>query len=360
MQKKVGNGILLKIIDEIPPVDKDAGNDIRSYLNTLTKPQGSLGRLEELVIQLGEITGSRFPEVSPPGIIVFAADHGIVSEGVSAYPQEVTSQMVDNFLHGGAAINVLAKQIGAKLEIVDIGVASTIETEGVISRKVRNGTENFLKKDAMSKEEALTAIGAGIEISEQFIDDGVKYLILGEMGIGNTTSSSAILAALSQVDIHEVVDAGAGISAEQMIHKQRIIKQAIFNRNPNPEDPLDVLVKVGGLEIAGKVGAILGAAIHRKPVLIDGFISTVAALLAYKLSPHVKDYMIIGHQSEERGHKLALDMLQMKPILNLNLRLGEGTGAALAFPILESSTKILKEMATFSSAGVAGAKQPSE
>ncbi|MFA9558478.1 nicotinate-nucleotide--dimethylbenzimidazole phosphoribosyltransferase [Evansella sp. AB-rgal1] len=339
-------------IEAIRPVDKTVGNDVQAYLHTLTKPIGSLGMLESLAVQLGEITSNKFPEVSPPGIIVFAADHGIADEGVSAYPKEVTAQMVHNFLQGGAAINVLAKQIGAMFQIVDIGVSTFIESENLVNRKIRNGTGNFLYEDAMSRKEAIDAIEVGIDVATKLIQDGAKCIIPGEMGIGNTTSSSAILAILSQEDISMIVGSGTGITEEQRKYKEKVIQNSITSREPNREDVMDVLAKVGGLEIAGMTGAILGAASKKTPILIDGFISTIAALVAVKLCEHVKDYLIIGHQSEERGHQIALEMLECKPILNLQLRLGEGTGAALAFPLLKASVNILQEMATFSSAGV--------
>ncbi|MDQ0256349.1 nicotinate-nucleotide--dimethylbenzimidazole phosphoribosyltransferase [Evansella vedderi] len=341
-----------KTIEAIAPVDKGIGNDVQAYLNTLTKPKGSLGRLESLAVQLGEITSHHFPVVSPPGIIVFAADHGIADEGVSAYPKEVTSQMVHNFLQGGAAINVLAEQIGAMLQIVDVGVCSPIDNGNLITKKIRYGTANFLYEDAMSKKEAVVAIEVGIEVATKLIQDGAKCILPGEMGIGNTTSSSAILAVLSQEDISTIVGSGTGISEEQRKHKVEIIQRAIKTRNPDQEDVLDILAKVGGLEIAGMTGAILGAASKKTPIIIDGFISTIAALVAVKLCKDVKDYLIIGHQSEERGHQIAVKMLECKPVLDLQLRLGEGTGAALAFPLLDASVKILQNMATFSSAGV--------
>lgn len=344
---------MLKIIEQIKPVDKVVGDEVRAYLDTLTKPQGSLGKLEELAIQLAEITSKQFPVVSPPGIIVFAADHGIASEGVSAFPQEVTTQMVYNFLNGGAAINQLAEHIGALFEIVDIGVANPIDSEKLISKKIRNGTANFLYEDAMSKDEALAAIEVGIEAAQKLILDGAKCMIFGEMGIGNTTSSSAVLAALSQGEINSLVGSGTGISVEQREFKVEIIKQALLKRKPNQDDALDILAKLGGLEIAGMTGAILGAAAMKTPILIDGFICTISALIAVKLCEHVRDYLIIGHKSEEMGHKVAIELLDKGAILDLNLRLGEGTGAALAYPIVEASTKILNGMATFTSAGVA-------
>lgn len=327
---------------------------MRAYIDTLTKPQGSLGRLEELAIELAQITGTSFPTVTPPGVIVFAADHGIAAEGVSAFPQEVTTQMVLNFLQGGAAINVFARHIGALFSIVDIGVAHDVEGEGLIQRKIRYGTANFLIEDAMSKAEAVQALEVGIEAAEQIIEQGAKCLILGEMGIGNTSSSSAILAVLSGEKIESIVGRGTGIPSERLLYKQQVIEQALASRQPDSHDPLDILAKVGGLEIAGMAGAMLATAKHRLPILVDGFICTVAALLAEKICPMVKEYLIAGHQSQEPGHQVALQLLEKKPLLDLQLRLGEGSGAAVAFPIVEAATRMLKEMATFSSAGVSG------
>jgi nicotinate-nucleotide--dimethylbenzimidazole phosphoribosyltransferase len=346
------NNMLTAILEKIQPVDQEMGERVSNYINTLTKPPGSLGRLEELAIQLAQMTSEPFPLVSPPGVIVMAGDHGIAEEGVSAFPQEVTGQMVLNFLSGGAAINVFSRQIGAMFEIVDIGVAQDLEGDGLLQRKIRYGTANFLKEDAMTREEAQASIQVGIEIAEKVIQDGAKCLILGEMGIANTTSSSAILAALSGQDIATLVGAGTGITSEKIRHKQKVIQEALETRKPDPKDPIDVLTKVGGLEIGGMTGAMLAAAGNRVPILVDGFISTVAALLASRLCETVKDYMIVGHQSQEPGHEVALRLLGKQPLLDLGLRLGEGSGAAVAFPILEAATRMVKEMATFSSAGV--------
>jgi nicotinate-nucleotide--dimethylbenzimidazole phosphoribosyltransferase len=336
----------------IQPLDIEMGQQVRNYLDTLTKPPGSLGRLEELAIQLAEITSEAFPVVSPAGVIVFAGDHGVVEEGVSAFPQEVTVQMVMNFLNNGAAINVFSRQIGAMFEVVDIGVAADIAAESVVKRKVRYGTNNFCKQDAMTREEAELAISAGYERAENMIQQGCKCLILGEMGIGNTTPSSAILAVLSGQDISKLVGKGTGIAAEKIIHKQEVIARALTERKPDRKDPIDILAKIGGLEIAGMTGAMLAAAANRIPILVDGFICTISALLARGICDSASDYMIVGHRSVEPGHEIALKLLGKKPLLDLDLRLGEGSGAAVAFPILQSATLMLKEMATFASAGI--------
>ncbi|OEH94153.1 nicotinate-nucleotide--dimethylbenzimidazole phosphoribosyltransferase [Bacillus solimangrovi] len=337
---------------KIDPLDKENGLQVKSYIDTLTKPPGSLGKLEQLAIQLGEITSQQFPSVTPPGVIVFAADHGIAAEGVSAFPQEVTAQMVTNFLNGGAAINVFSKQIGAQFKIVDVGVATEIDGEHLIKEKIRYGTANFLIEDAMTRDEALRAVEVGYEVSEKLIKDGIKCLIVGEMGIGNTTPSSTIVSLVSGRDVESVVGFGTGITQENILHKQQVIKKAIEVRSPNAEDPFDILAKVGGLEIAAMAGAMLAAASNRIPILVDGFICTAAALIAKLINNVVSEYMIIGHRSVEPGHRIAIDLLGKEPLLDLNLRLGEGSGAAIAFPLLLSSTLMISEMSTFTSAKI--------
>lgn len=339
----------------IPNIDAEMGKTVFDYIQTLTKPVGSLGRLEELAVQLGEITGNPFPTVTPPGILVFAADHGVAVEGVSAYPKEVTAQMVLNFLGGGAGINVFGRQIGAIQRVIDIGVASDIEEPGVIQKKVRYGTGNFLVEEAMSRSEAEQALEIGFSQCEEVIQEGAKCIILGELGIGNTTTSSAMLAAFTGVDsVGDLIGRGTGISDEKLLLKQQVIEKALAERKPSSSDPIDVLSKVGGLEIAGMAGAMLAAAQNRVPILVDGFISTVSALVAKAINPVTGDYMIVGHRSAEPGHLLALKLLGKQPLLDLGMRLGEGTGAAVAFPILQSATLMVKEMATFESAAISG------
>jgi len=337
---------------KVPPLDEAMGEQVTKYLDTLTKPPGSLGRLEELVIELGKMTGEAFPQVTKPGVIVFAADHGITAEGVSAFPKEVTEQMVRNFLNGGAAINVFSRAIGAEFAIVDIGIDSDIEAEGLTSKKVRRGTGNFYREEAMTREEAIQALKVGYEEGEKMLAKGVKCFILGEMGIGNTTPSSAITAVLSGQDMERLVGFGTGLVSESVLHKQKVITEAIHNRQPNAEDPIDLLSKIGGLEIAGMAGAMLAAASHRVPILVDGFIATVSALIANMIAEGASNYMFVGHQSVEPGHKAAAELLGKKPLVDLGMRLGEGTGAAVAFPILQAATLALKEMATFADAGV--------
>lgn len=336
----------------IPLLDKKIGKEVSAYIDTLTKPIGSLGRLEQLAVELAEMTGNRFPVVTPPGVLVFAADHGVTEEGVSAYPKEVTAQMVYNFLSGGAAMNVFSRQIKALFEIIDIGVAEPVEGEGLINRKVRAGTRNFCQKDAMTEDEAAQALHVGKEEAAKIIEKGAKCLIVGEMGIGNTTSASALLAVMTGKNVKDLIGPGTGLMPEQISNKQNVIERAIKARKPNRNDPLDLLKKLGGLEIAAMSGAMLEAAGNRIPIIVDGFICTVAALIANQLDSRASDYMIAGHHSTEPGHKTALEELGKQPLLNLEMRLGEGTGAALAFPIVKAATNMLCEMATFSEAGV--------
>lgn len=343
---------MIHIYNDIPPLDKRVGKRVRAYIDTLTKPPGSLGRLEALAIELAEMTGKPFPTVTPPGVIIFAADHGVTEEGVSAFPQNVTAQMVQNFLNGGAAINVFSRQIQAMFEIVDVGVAEDIESSELVQKKIRYGTANFSKQDAMTRREAETAIEVGYERAQAMIAKGIKCLIVGEMGIGNTTASSAILSVILNQNLDELVGIGTGISEEGRKVKQQVIERSIKARQPNPNDPLDVLSKVGGLEIAAMAGAMLAAAENRIPILVDGFICSTAAVIAKCIHPTAGDYMMIGHRSVEKGHSRIIRFLEKEPLLQLGLRLGEGSGAAVAFPILQSATNMLNEMATFQSAGI--------
>ncbi|MGF9822309.1 nicotinate-nucleotide--dimethylbenzimidazole phosphoribosyltransferase, partial [Brevibacillus agri] len=271
---------------------------------------------------------------------------------VSAYPQEVTAQMLLNLVNGGAGINVFARQIGAMQKFVDVGVAVEVEAPGVINRRIRAGSGNMLKEAAMSADEAQRTLAVGIELAEQIIDEGAKVLIVGEVGIGNTTASSAILSALTGADPDEIVGRGTGLDDAGWQRKKAVVREALALHRPDANEPLDVLAKVGGLEIGAMAGAMIGAASRRVPVLLDGFIATVAALLAVRLAPAVADYLIAGHRSQEPGHAFVLNVLGKQPLLDLNLRLGEGSGAAVAFSIVEASSRMVREMATFASAGV--------
>lgn len=332
----------------------EAAEQARLHIDQLTKPLGSLGRLEEVAVELAAITGESFPVVTPPGVIVFAADHGVAVEGVSAYPQEVTVQMVANMANGGAGINVFSRQIDALERIVDVGVASEVQVPGVIQRRIKAGTANMLREPAMSREEAERTLQVGSEAALEIIEAGAKVLIIGEVGIANTTASSAILAALTGADPDEIVGRGTGLDDAGWARKKQVVREAIALHRPDASEPIDVLAKVGGLEIGAMAGAILGAASKRIPVLLDGFIATVAALLAVRLCPNCADFLIAGHRSQEPGHAYVLNVLEKEPLLDLQLRLGEGTGAALAYPVLEAACRMVHEMATFASAGVSG------
>ncbi|MGV2932912.1 nicotinate-nucleotide--dimethylbenzimidazole phosphoribosyltransferase [Vreelandella venusta] len=340
------------IVNQVTPLDSYTGALTLRYIDTLTKPPGSLGQLEALAVTLSEITGECQPSITPPAIIVFAADHGVAEEGVSAFPQEVTAQMVANFAHGGAAINVFARQIGAQVEVVDVGVTAPLAMPGVIDAKVRAGTANMVLEDAMSRDQAQAALQVGCEAVERAVQAGAKCIIAGEMGIANTTASSAMLAALTGKPVAQLVGAGTGINSAQQAHKVAVIERALKARQANAEDPMEVLTKLGGLEIAAMTGAYLATAANRLPAIVDGFIATVAALTACRLCPAVRGYLIFGHRSEEPGHATALEALDASPLLALGMRLGEGSGAALAFPLLQAAAAMLSEMATFADAGI--------
>lgn len=344
---------LENLIAKIEPLDQNAMQKASERLDNLTKPIGSLGVLEDIVIKLAGITGEIIPRVKNKMVIVMAGDHGVVEEGVSAALQSVTPQMVYNFLNGGAGINVLARHAGAEVKVVDVGVADkSLSHPGLISKKIRLGTANMTKGPAMSREEALQAINVGIEIAQEEIDKGINLLATGEMGIGNTTPSSAILAAYSTVDVPSIVGTGVGLDEAGVHRKIKAVERALEVNKPDPADPIDVMAKVGGLEIAAMTGLFLGSASRKVPIVMDGFISGAAALIACKLAPRVKDYIIASHLSQEPGHKLVLEIMGLKPMLRMNMRLGEGTGAALAFNIIEAATRIMSEMATFEEAGV--------
>jgi nicotinate-nucleotide--dimethylbenzimidazole phosphoribosyltransferase len=344
---------LEEIIKEIEPLDEAAMRSARRRQDTLTKPRGSLGRLEELSIQLAGMQANPLPSVERKAVIVMAADHGVAREGVSAYPSDVTAQMVLNFLRGGAAINVLARQASARVTVVDIGVATEFEPlPGLTRRKVMCGTRNMAQGPAMTEEEAEQAIQVGIDVLKEETIRGLDIVATGDMGIGNTTPSSAIVAAMTGLPVAQVVGRGTGIDDQGLARKIQVIEQALVINQPNPKEAMDVLQKVGGLEIAGLAGVMIAAAQYRIPIVVDGFISTAAAMIAVGLAPSVRDYLLGAHQSVEIGHQAMLKHLGLTPLLDLNLRLGEGTGAALAFHLVEASTRILREMATFDEAGV--------
>ena len=346
--------LLNDTLARIQPIDEMLLNEAQARLDNKTKPIGSLGRLEEFARRYVAMTGILHPRIEKKVIFTFAGDHGVVEEGVSAFPKEVTPQMVLNFLRGGAGLNVLARHAGAEVRVVDIGVDYDFEpTPGLIISKIARGTQNFAKGPAMSQAEALAALEVGITLANEAAREGVNLVGTGEMGIGNTTPSSAIISALSGRSVSDVTHRGTGINDAALENKIRVIRAGLKKNKPNPEDPLDVLAKVGGLEIAGIAGLVLGCAANRIPVVVDGFISTAGALIASELHPDVKEYLFAAHQSVEIGHRFMLERLGAEPMLNLQLRLGEGTGAALAMGLIEAGVKILNEMATFAEAGVA-------
>ncbi len=345
--------LIKETIKKIRPIDNKFYDIAQRHLDNLTKPPGSLGRLEEFARRLIAIKESETPSIDKKAIFTFAGDHGVTEEGVSAYPKEVTSQMVFNFLRGGAGINVLARHVKADVIVIDIGVDYDFGIiDGLVTKKVMFGTNNMTKTSAMSRQQAERSIEIGIELANEYVQKGYSIFGTGDMGIGNTTPSSAIAAVLTGKPVAEVTGRGTGISDESFNRKVRVIETAININKPNPNDAIDVLAKVGGTEIGGIAGIIIGGASNRIPVVIDGFISTAGALIAHCIEPRVRDYIFAAHNSVEVGHKAMLEKLGLKPILNLDLRLGEGTGAALAMLMIEGGIKIYKEMATFADAGV--------
>ena len=342
-----------EVLTRIQPVDREIAAQTQARLDRLIKPLGSLGRLEETAVRYATIMGEVKPNVPRGVVFTFAADHGVTVEGVSAYPSEVTSQMVLNFLRGGAAVNVLARHVGVDVRVVDIGVAYEFGVVlGLIQKKVMAGTKNLLVEPAMSRKQAMEALEVGIDLATEAAREGIGLIGTGDMGIGNTTPSAAITAVMTDHPVAEVTGRGTGIDETAHSHKVAIIQQAIDRHRPNRADALDVLAKVGGLEIGGLAGLMLGAAAARVPVVLDGFIAGAAALIAVGLQPRCRDYLIASHRSVERGHQVILDHLGLKPLFDLDLRLGEGTGACLGMSIVQASIKILSEMATFDEAGV--------
>ncbi len=349
---------LKETIEQIEPLNGEAMDAARARQDTLTKPLRSLGVLEDISVRVAGITGDSMPELKQKVILTMASDHGIVAEGVSAYPQEVTLQMVHNFINDGAGINVLARHIGARVVVVDMGVATdfaiTNKTENFIDNKIAYGTANMTQGAAMSYDAAKQSLESGIDVLENVLANGVDIVGVGDMGIGNTTSSSAITAFITGEAVETVTGRGTGLDDAGLTRKIEQIKKALDINKPDRGDAIDILSKIGGFEIGGIAGAILAAAAHRIPVVVDGFIAGAAALIAYELSPRVKEYSIASHLSVEAGHRAILDYMGLVPLLNLNMRLGEGSGAALGMGIVDASCKILREMATFEEAGVAG------
>lgn len=347
---------LERTLARITPVDREREAEAQKHLDNLTKPPGSLGVLEDIVRKIAGITKTVKPPLPKKTCILMAADHGVVAEGVSAFPQEVTPQMVLNFQSGGAAMNVLARHAGAELVIVDVGVAADLpEHHTLIRRKIGYGTANMAQGPAMTREQAIAALEAGIEVAEYCLANGTGILGTGEMGIGNTTASAAITAVYCGGDVAAVCGRGTGVDDARLQHKITVIERALSVNQPNSRDALDVLAKVGGFEIAAMAGVMLAAAANRVPVLVDGFISGAAALVAANLHPLASEYMLASHLSEEPGHAAALDILGLQPFLRMHMRLGEGTGSALAMCMVDAALKVAHEMATFADAGVSTA-----
>lgn len=345
-------------IAHIPEPDAGAAEAARSRQDMLTKPRGSLGRLEELSIRLAAISGQPLPTIKHKVIVTMAGDHGVARDGVSAYPPEVTPQMVLNFLSGRAAVNVLARHVGARIVVVDMGVNYDFDPHpDLLIRKVARGTNSIACGPAMTREQAVQAIEAGIEVVEAEIAEGLDIVGTGDMGIGNTTPSAAIAAALTGEAVSKIVGRGTGLDDAGLARKVEVIERALAINKPDPNDGLDVLAKVGGFEIGGLAGVILGAASHRRPVMIDGFISTAAAMIAIAMAPQARPYLIAAHRSQEQGHGIMQDWAGLKPLLDIDMRLGEGTGAALGISLAEAACKILAEMATFDEAGVSSKEE---
>lgn len=344
---------LHETLGRIRPANHELLAQAQLRLDRLTKPLGSLGRLEELAAQYVMISGERKPSVPRGVIFTFAADHGVTMEGVSAYPREVTAQMVLNFLRGGAGVNVLSRHAGVAVRVVDIGVAHEFGiVPELIQKKIAFGTKNFLMEPALSREQAEQAVIVGMEMAMLASQEGMGLIGTGDMGIGNTTPSAAITAVMTGLPVAAVTGRGTGIDEAGHARKVSVIQRALDLHRPDRGDALDVLRKVGGLEIGGLAGLILGAAAARVPIVLDGFIAGAAALIAVGLQPLCRDYLIASHRSVERGHQAILDHLSLKPLLDLDLRLGEGTGACLGMSLVCAAVKIYTEMATFQEAGV--------
>lgn len=348
--------LLQETLAAVGEPDRQAMAAARARLDNLTKPPGSLGRLEQVVVQLAGITGEPRPSVTPGTVVVAAADHGVAEEGVSAYPPEVTAQMVRNFLAGGAAINALARAAGLQVRVVDAGVQGDVPPLPALDRvKVRAGTANFLRGPAMTPAEALATVEAGITVAAELAAAGCRLLVPGDMGIGNTTAASALLAALGPVPVEQAVGPGTGLDPAGLARKRQVVAAALSLHGPHLTGPWDALSRLGGLEIAFLAGLVLGGAARRIPVLLDGLVSGVAALVAARAQPRVVPFLLAGHRSAEPGHGILLRLLGLSPLLELEMRLGEGTGAAAAAPLLAAACRAMAEMATFEEAAVARA-----
>ncbi len=344
--------IFEKTVAGIRPAYEESKKEAAERLDKLVKPIGSLGKLEDIAVKISGITGKQKNSFEKKVTIIMASDNGVVEEGVSAAPQAVTALMTINFLKGVTGVCVLSKHAGADIRVVDIGVGSDLKYPGLISRKIRKGTSNMAKGPAMSREEAISAIETGIEMVSQLVKEGYSLFGTGEMGIGNTSTASAVAMAFLGCSSEEAVGKGVGLTEEGYANKKSVIERAISINKPDSNDPIDVLSKVGGFDIAGMTGCFLGAAYCRVPIVIDGFISAAAALAAYRINPLGRDYIIPSHLSAEPGYSLVINEIGLEPLLDLNMRLGEGSGCPLAFNIIEAAEAIISDMATFEEATI--------
>lgn len=343
---------LYNIIDNISYADKEIQRKAKKRIDSLAKPLGSLGKLEDIAIKVTGITGNIKNSFKKKCVLIFCSDNGVYKEGIASTPQYVTIAQTINFTKGLSGVGVIAKQNGSDLMVIDVGINSSLKIPGVIDKKIRKSTSNILKGPAMTKEECIDAILIGIESVKEAIENGYEILGVGEMGIANTTTSSAVLISLLDCSIEEAVGKGAGLTNDAFNKKKDIIRQALEINKPDKNDPIDVLTKVGGFDIAAMTGAFLGASFYKIPIVIDGFISVVAALVATKLNEDVKDYLFSSHLSQEIGYRVAIKKLGLDPMLNLDMRLGEGSGCPIAFTIIDTANAILRDMATFEESGI--------
>ncbi len=346
--------LLADAIARIVPPDPAVARETAALLDAKAKPRGSLGRLEELACRIAAARGVAVPEPPVKAVVVMAADHGVAEEGVSAFPQEVTWQMVANFARGGAAVNVLARHAGAEVIVVDMGVKEPVRLPGVRSHRLGAGTSNIAREPAMTRVQAEGALRAGVSIADELASRGVTLVATGEMGIANSTSAAALAAHLTGAAAEEIAGHGTGVDGAGFARKVDVVRRALALHSPAAGDPLDALARLGGFEIAGLAGVVLGAAARRVPVIVDGFISSAAALAAVRLAPAAAGYLVAAHRSAERGHGRILAELGARPLFELDMRLGEGTGAVLAMHLADAAIRILREMATFAAAGVSG------
>ncbi len=345
--------LLKETLEKIGPLDGEMMTKTRERVDFLLKPVGSLGVLEEIAVQVAGITGQMHPEFDKKAILMFAADHGVFVEGVAAAPQEVTALMANMTVAGRSGVAALAKQAGADVFVCDVGMISDVDPKaGILMKKIRKGTANMRKGPAMSREQAIESLQAGIDMANRAINNGYRLLGAGEVGICNTTPSAAIISVLSGIDPGELTGAGANLPEEKMLIKAQVIRDAINVNQPDKNDGLDILSKVGGFEIGAMAGAMLGGAAQKVPVVIDGFISTAAAAIAITLKEEVKNYLLYSHASIEKGASFASEFIGAKPFLNMGMRLGEGSGAALAFNIIDSALRVNKEMITYGEVGI--------